>query len=229
MASFFLAEKLINTESSSNPFESILKNLKNVSKSNENSQENTQQLSNTSFEAEDSLDAELNEVREDKHEAQGDGGNDANSDAGGDNPETGGNTNGDPGSQDASGGSGADPMQLPGGDSGDNGQQSSLPAAGSVNRKLTLYTELNRIISVIQSSVDSLNEINSDSTEIKSCVAQLQKIYEDGKLVIGKIEDYSEADLFMNLELLKERSSLILEQLHRLQEQNHQKSIHKEN
>ncbi len=175
----------------------------------ENGVENSQQNNNTENTG-GSLDEALNEVREERNDA---GEGEPSGNTGG--AEPGGTSDTDPGSQDVSEGDGTDSSQSSSDDSSGDGEQ-KLPVTGSVNRKLSLYTECNRILSVLKTSVDSLEDANSENTEIKSCVAQLQKIYEDGKLIVSKFEDYSDADIMIHLELLKERSSLVIKKLERL-------------
>jgi hypothetical protein len=208
-----------------NPFRSIMQNLSYEAETPKNSGENSQQNSNTSNLSGNGLDDELNELRDEKNSAENQENNPKND--GGDNPDEGGNADDNFGNQDSSGGTGEDPLQSSDDPSGQDGQK--LSVIGGVNRKLTLYTEFNRIISVIKESVDALTQIESDRTEIKSCVAQLQKIYEDGKLFVAKFEEYSDEDIMAQLEILKERSSLIIEHLQRLQQKKSTKSQYKEN
>jgi len=172
--------------------------------------ENTQQSSNNP--GDDSLDAELQKTRE-QRDADPNAKNPVDSSSGDDNQ--GGGDIGNLGNPDSLSTGESDPNAASSGQ--DNPMDEKTSPIGGLNRKLTLYSEFNRILSVLKESVDALLKIDTTQTEIKSCVAQLQKIYDDGKLVISKFEDYSEADCLINFELLKERSSLILEQLARLQ------------
>jgi hypothetical protein len=215
MLTTFANSKKPKNSPNSNPFRSILRNLSFEAETPKNSGENTQQNNNTSNVGGGNLDDELNELREEKNSAQN-GESSPTDDTEGNNPETGDDTADDLGSQGTSGDTGADPLQSSDDPSSQDGQK--LSVIGGVNRKLTLYTEFNRILSVIKESVDALNHIESDRTEIKSCVAQLQKIYDDGKLFVTKFEEYSDEDIMVQLEILKERSSLIIERLQRLQQ-----------
>jgi hypothetical protein len=204
-----------NSDINVNPFRSIIRNLSFEAEIPKNSGENTQQNSNVSNSGGGNLDDELNELREEKNESQNQD-SPSESDEGNES-ENGGSAGDNLGSQDLPSDADSDPLQSSDDPSEQDGQK--LSVIGGVNRKLTLYTEFNRIISVIKESVDALNRIDSERTEIKSCVAQLQKIYDDGKLFVTKFKDYSDADIMLQLEMLKERSSLIIERLQRLQQQ----------
>jgi hypothetical protein len=203
MSVFITRDKAKNTI---NPFHFIAENIAFEAETDENANGGTQQNDNGS---EGGLDEELDNVRAEKN-----GENPAESS---ENPSDQGNPGGEETGGDGESPDSSVPPSSPTDDPNSPDPSEQLSASGGANRKLTLYVEYNRILSIIKESVDSLSDILTEDTGIKACVAKLQSVYDDGRLVVSKYKQFSESDLMINLEMLKERSSLALEKLKRLQ------------
>lgn len=90
------------------------------------------------------------------------------------------------------------------------------PSEGHANRKLTLYAEYNRIYNALKESVESLSRTQTCDDKIKSCVAQLQDVVTDVRFIMSVFQSYAETDLMIHLQLVKERTSLVMEQIQRI-------------
>lgn len=91
-----------------------------------------------------------------------------------------------------------------------------VPSGGPVNRKLTIYSEFSRIYNTLKESVESLSELQTNDDKIKSCVAQLQDATNATRFIMSGFEGYSDQDAMIHLQLIKDRVSIIMEQLSRL-------------
>lgn len=91
---------------------------------------------------------------------------------------------------------------------------------GKANRKLTLYTEYNRVYTSVKRSVESLLKITTDNTGIKTCVAQLQAVLADMNFIMSDFESRTEDDIMIHFTIIEKRISLINEELSRLNTSN---------
>jgi hypothetical protein len=103
---------------------------------------------------------------------------------------------------------------------GENPEEEPPSPVGSVNRKYTLYTEYIRILAVLKESIISLRGIvienDKINNEIKECVAELESIRSNAEFIIDKFKEYKEADIMLHLEMLKKRTTIILEKMQKI-------------
>lgn len=109
-------------------------------------------------------------------------------------------------------------------DTGGSGEPDNVSSVGeddatkhvdSVPRKLTLYVELTRIYNVVKEALDTLEQNPVENSNIKYCVAQLQSILIDTQFILQTFTDKSEKDCHVQIHLIKNRLSLVLELLSR--------------
>jgi hypothetical protein len=114
-------------------------------------------------------------------------------------------------------------------DFGDDTSSSSLSGSttdlqatddGKANRKLTLYTEYNRVYISVKRSVESLSNITTDNASIKACVAQLQAVLADMNFIMSDFESRTEDDIMIHFTIIEKRISIINEELSRLNTSN---------
>lgn len=206
-------------------FSSIVKNVRFEAESEENAKNDNnsgQQNSNTNDDSgkDASLDASLDKLKQKNtnKKEEGDDESSASSDTsdGGSGEEiptedSGSNTPESEGSEDPAGNS-SDVQQ----DDPSSNTPDTPSTDGPRNRRLTLYTEFNRIYNGLKESVSSLSSLQTSDDNIKSCVAQLQDIVSDASFILSQFSSYSENDMMIQLQLIKDRSKITLEQLSRI-------------
>lgn len=206
----------ISTPKTSSFFGAISKSLRfedETSKQNDNENQAGQSS------ADEKLDDQLNDLKEDQDNSKGES-DDADSNNDDSDP-------GDPGDQEddfgdlglggEEDGGGDDSSDSNSGSSGigsspDDNQPKSI---GSAPRKLTLYAEFNRIYNVLKESIAAIQRRATENSSIKNCVAQLQEIATDVRFILSNFYDRSEEDVMLQFEMVKERTSLALTLLQR--------------
>lgn len=201
----------ISTPKTSSFFGAISKSLRfedETSKQNDNENQAGQSS------ADEKLDDQLNDLKEDQDNSKGES-DDADSNNDDSDP-------GNPGDQkddfgDFGLGGGDDSSDSNSGSSGigsspDDNQPKSI---GSAPRKLTLYAEFNRIYNVLKESIAAIQRRATENSSIKNCVAQLQEIATDVRFILSNFYDRSEEDVMLQFEMVKERISLALTLLQR--------------
>jgi hypothetical protein len=187
------------------PFVILRKNLTFEDDSSENEEDENQQNDNTDADDDTSFDTD-DDIDEEPSDDMGDS---TDSPTSGDSNDSGNNSG--MGGEGNSGGMGGDAGTDPNDDA-----EAGKKGVGSVNRKYTLFTEYVRIVSAIKETVSSLEDIASSNTELKDCVSQLAQLSEDGDLIISRFKQFNEADLMIQLDILKRRASFLIDRLKNL-------------
>ncbi len=202
-------------------FSSITKSLRFEADEGENSGNSggdSQQSGNdtgSSDESKDSqLDSDLNSLKED-------GGEDDKSLSSDDPDNSGASQDGDSFGGDGFGGEGDGSSD--GGSSSDGGGDTSSDDlqsndAGKANRKLTLYTEYNRVYNSVKRSVESMLAIATDNPGIKACIPQLQQIMADMRFIMTDFGSRTEDDIMIHFTIIQKRIQVIMEQLSRIKD-----------
>lgn len=86
---------------------------------------------------------------------------------------------------------------------------------GSSCRKVALYTEFNRIYNVLKETVDAFDKMATENDNIKTCRSALSELIANVKFILSNFDLRSEEDIMLQLQITKERSSLILQSLER--------------
>jgi len=180
----------------------------------DNSQQNDKE-DQANASADEKLDAQLDDLKENKDQGdQNDLDTDSSNTNDSDNEESNFDDLGFGGEEDPTGDSSSDSDTSSSGSSG-IGSDEEPKNVGSAPRKLALYTEFNRIYNVLKETVDAFDKMATENDNIKTCRSALSELIANVKFILSNFDLRSEEDIMLQLQITKERSSLILQSLER--------------
>lgn len=180
----------------------------------DNSQQNDKE-DQANASADEKLDAQLDDLKENKDQGdQNDLDTDSSNTNDSDNEESNFDDLGFGGEEDPTGDSSSDSDTSSSGSSG-IGSDEERKNVGSTCRKVALYTEFNRIYNVLKETVDAFDKMATENDNIKTCRSALSELIANVKFILSNFDLRSEEDIMLQLQITKERSSLILQSLER--------------
>lgn len=180
----------------------------------DNSQQNDKE-DQANASADEKLDAQLDDLKENKDQGdQNDLDTDSSNTNDSDNEESNFDDLGFGGEEDPTGDSSSDTDTSSSGSSG-IGSDEEPKNVGSAPRKLALYTEFNRIYNVLKETVDAFDKMATENDNIKTCRSALSELIANVKFILSNFDLRSEEDIMLQIQITKERSSLILQSLER--------------
>lgn len=180
----------------------------------DNSQQNDKE-DQANASADEKLDAQLDDLKENKDQGdQNDLDTDSSNTNDSDNEESNFDDLGFGGEEDPTGDSSSDSDTSSSG-SGGIGSDEERKNVGSTCRKVALYTEFNRIYNVLKETVDAFDKMATENDNIKTCRSALSELIANVKFILSNFDLRSEEDIMLQLQITKERSSLILQSLER--------------
>lgn len=180
----------------------------------DNSQQNDKE-DQANASADEKLDAQLDDLKENKDQGdQNDLDTDSSNTNDSDNEESNFDDLGFGGEEDPTGDPSSDSDTSSSG-SGGIGSDEERKNVGSTCRKVALYTEFNRIYNVLKETVDAFDKMATENDNIKTCRSALSELIANVKFILSNFDLRSEEDIMLQLQITKERSSLILQSLER--------------
>lgn len=180
----------------------------------DNSQQNDKE-DQANASADEKLDAQLDDLKENKDQGdQNDLDTDSSNNNDSDNEESNFDDFGFGGEEDPTGDSSSNSDTSSSG-SGGIGSSEERKNVGSSCRKVALYTEFNRIYNVLKETVDAFDKMATENDSIKTCRSALSELIANVKFILSNFDLRSEEDIMLQLQITKERSSLILQSLER--------------